>query len=66
MECKNPCRFDKDDGTLCDSCESNLEAAVIQSLLNMGTPEKALCGSCGYWYSYPNFLRHPCVINANS
>lgn len=50
----------------CKICQEEIEDAAIRSAQNMGTPERAMCGQCGTWYEWSDFLEHPCVKNANT
>ena len=46
----------------CKICQEEIEDAAIRSFKNMGTPERAMCGGCGIWYEWSDFLEHPCVL----
>lgn len=41
--------------------EEEIEELAIKSFQNFGTPERCMCGECGVWFKYLDFLEHPCV-----
>lgn len=66
-----PCKFEPTEPTepkfgLCDSCLEGFENSVNKIVSDFGISDKLYCGECGLQYLKYDFLKHPCVTNAQT